>query len=462
MFLFLLYLLLCVYFANAKAISHDEPFSIFRALLSFDQLFDRLVSSWQGPIFELILHFWIKLFGISELSVRFLPMVFSSLSLVVLYQLTRDFFDVKVALLSCAMFFFSNYQFYHAHNARPYSLWGLLIVCSLYALLNIIKKPQEQKYVVQLMVIDFLMLSTHYISAIVILFQVVYFLMQKTTFRFTRAVKITCLAIGGILVAFFTKGFFLVSLKGVLKGGTLSSAPGIDGIYNGVVLFSNAPVIAVVLLISIVMGALKWLFFADRKQSQIYAGIVLYWFLGMYLFQFCVSQFIPVFQPRYLMPFSFTFMVAGSASLLYILEKSKDWVKWVAVFSVSVAMLVTFNPTQNQRDTKFIVDKVKELNNNNYVVIVKPHFHFKVFAYHYDKRYLKDVSKTLALLKEDEIFPVTSHHELVSICEDLPKGKKVMLLDYANRIKEGDEYLSRKFDRKEEYSTHHISLYVYQ
>jgi mannosyltransferase len=65
---------------TAEPVWYDECFSIFYSQQPFSNILD--VSKWEPPppLFNLILHCWIKLFGVSEFGVRLFPAMCSSLA----------------------------------------------------------------------------------------------------------------------------------------------------------------------------------------------------------------------------------------------------------------------------------------------------------------------------------------------------------------------------------------------
>ncbi|MCD4683180.1 MAG: hypothetical protein K8R86_07855, partial [Bacteroidales bacterium] len=75
-----------------RDICHDEPFTIFHAQMDLKSLFKLFPNENNPPLFFIILHFWIAIFGISPLSVRFLPMIFSVLTIPVLYKTGLKFY----------------------------------------------------------------------------------------------------------------------------------------------------------------------------------------------------------------------------------------------------------------------------------------------------------------------------------------------------------------------------------
>ena len=75
---------------TANSIALDEPFSIYVAQFEVSKIIAYLSTGNNPPLFELILHYWIKLFGIKPSSVRFLPCLFSSLTALYIFKITMQ------------------------------------------------------------------------------------------------------------------------------------------------------------------------------------------------------------------------------------------------------------------------------------------------------------------------------------------------------------------------------------
>jgi len=107
---------------------YDEIFSIDIAKAPF--------LDWNPPLYFVILHYWIKIFGVSEFYLRLPSVIFSVACVPCLYILGKKLFNPRVGLWGSFIAAFSALHVWYAQEARPYSLSVLLGLVSTYFLLK--------------------------------------------------------------------------------------------------------------------------------------------------------------------------------------------------------------------------------------------------------------------------------------------------------------------------------------
>lgn len=112
----------------------DEAFSVHLAQEeNLTSLVENTAKTEGTPIgYYLLLHYWVEIFGNSEFSVRFPSLIFSVLSIFMIFNLTKLFFNRKVALLTSFFMAISMLQVLYSQEARLYSLFTFLTLLSAY------------------------------------------------------------------------------------------------------------------------------------------------------------------------------------------------------------------------------------------------------------------------------------------------------------------------------------------
>ena len=94
------------------------------------------------PVFYMIEHLFCSVFGYSEASLRFLPVVFGIINIFIIYKMTRTYFSEKVALTATTLFALNPYQIYYSQEARSYTLFLMTSLLMVHYFLVSIKYNQ--------------------------------------------------------------------------------------------------------------------------------------------------------------------------------------------------------------------------------------------------------------------------------------------------------------------------------
>lgn len=94
-----------------------------------------IIEGGRPPIYIILAHFWIKLFGTEEVATRSLSAIFGVASIPLIYLIGKELFDRKVGLISAFLMAISQFQIYYSQDIRYYSLFVLMTLVSYYFLL---------------------------------------------------------------------------------------------------------------------------------------------------------------------------------------------------------------------------------------------------------------------------------------------------------------------------------------
>lgn len=171
-------LLMSVYQFNAISLDRDELFTI--NMMNMNNLSDIIVqgniNDTHPPLYHTILFFFIRIFGISEFSVKFLSLIFGFFSTIYLYILSKKMFSIKegiiaVIIINCTQHFSQINQY-----ARGYSLFLFLSILTMLFLYNIILEYKMNKIftksIVCYILSAVLCLYTHYYAILLILTEI--------------------------------------------------------------------------------------------------------------------------------------------------------------------------------------------------------------------------------------------------------------------------------------------------
>lgn len=176
----------------------DEANTIYYISQSFSRMIEFIKLDFSPPLYLLVLKSWVSIFGNSEIATGTLSLIFSLLTLPLVYLLGKKLYNKKVGIIAAAIFWSSPLLIFQSTNTRMYSLVVFLATLSCLFLFNIFQKLGWLNFLGYIF-ISVLGLYTHTTYAFFILAQVVaWFIFSKmfTQKNFYRNWILTYLAIG--------------------------------------------------------------------------------------------------------------------------------------------------------------------------------------------------------------------------------------------------------------------------
>lgn len=118
-------LFLRLYHLGVPSLARDELSTVFRINYPFFEIIKNLSRvPLFPPLYYTSLKLWVDIFGNSEFSVRFLSLIFSVLSIPLVYLIGKDLFNKRVGVVAALFLTFSPYSINYAQEAKMYSmLW---------------------------------------------------------------------------------------------------------------------------------------------------------------------------------------------------------------------------------------------------------------------------------------------------------------------------------------------------
>lgn len=450
---------------TSQEICHDEPFSIYHAQFDVHILADQLKIYNNPPLFEMLLHFWIKVFGIEPLSVRLFPMIFASLSPLALYMFAERFFSRSVAVTGSLLLCFSSLLLYYAHDCRVYSLLVLLSILSMHFFLMIEnRKVRADLPVVGFVIINTLLIYAHYFGFFILFFQATFLLMynRKRLLYFALLYIIVLILYIPHLIVFISR--FGVSVK---NGTWIDPPAGVESLYNMLWSFCNEPLttVSVILLLLAALAAL----IVRRKPRTANRAVVLVviWFVIPFFGMFFISYKVPMYISRYLIfciP-AFYLLIAACIDVLFTQRRFNTIIR--AIIVILFALTLKINPDKKHRIAE-AAQLIKEQKDPLTLVLVYPHDMVPGFAYYYNRESFSETGDGKEYHLTDSLLAMENVY-VIDNTENLPSNwlsyRKILFLAVGNQ-ENGDRLKARLLSHfglmqdKELYTSQHLLSYV--
>ncbi len=392
------------YKISNESLYGDEPYSIFQAQKTLPELKEIFLHDQNPPLHITLLHFWIKAFGISDISAKMFSVICSVLAGLILLLFAKKHFGKTVAFIVIILFLFSNAQQFYATEVRPYALIQLLCISSFYFYFNIITSPQK-KDIIYLFLTNTLLLYTHYLTIFIF---VVQFL---SIWLFIKENKKSFLyyCISQVIVAILFFPWINVLLSNIPKEGSFwSHSPNYDDfrwhtnllLGNSKLFYVFSILVAVFLLLTMLNK--KRNIFSEKFNLKYFIIFLLLFILPIAL-DFIAAQFTPVFLTRYILYSTFGLFLLIAYCLTYI--KLNNIYKAIITIPILIYTLSSFQITQEREDDwKHFVPMVRKMKNEKTAILICASYKFKDFAFYYDSNAFKNYTNSAQLLAEKKVY----------------------------------------------------------
>ncbi len=141
-----------------------------------------ILNSWQylkwennPPLHYWFLHYWIKVFGTSEIILRLSSLLFSLLSILVISFLGKKLFNRQVGFIAAFLLSISAFQLFISMDARMYPMLLFFSLLSSYYFWQILYQPHKKNWLLYIL-FTLLALYTHLTAFYLFIIQNIYFI----------------------------------------------------------------------------------------------------------------------------------------------------------------------------------------------------------------------------------------------------------------------------------------------
>jgi len=148
----------------------DESFAAVLAQHLPLEIITKVAKDTSPPLYYLFLHFWMRLFGTSEIAIRTLSFSFFLLTCFLIYLIGKKLFDQKTGVIAATLSLINPFLFHYAFEGRMYALLVLTCTASIYFYLR--------KSWFWYVVVTLAALYTHHFALLVVAVQGIWFLIS--------------------------------------------------------------------------------------------------------------------------------------------------------------------------------------------------------------------------------------------------------------------------------------------
>lgn len=378
-----------------QSLWRDEAFSYVFAKHSLADIIRLAPEDFNPPLYYLLLHFWMKFFGNTEVVIRSMSFIFHLLTCYLIFKFVSKVINQKVAIFALLLMFFNPMLLYFSFEARMYSMLAFLSAASMYFYYF---KKWRWWFVFSLMGI-----YTHLFFWFIILVQ---FICRGKSYllNITALMLLYIPWIPVVLTSILkgSKGFWInrIDIQLVLSsiGNIFTSYEGTPGGQWGKTALVS---LAIILLIVFVL----------KKKRENFEKLSVVWIFVPLVIIILISLWKPLFVNRYLI-----FLVIPMVFILArVIEEAKKLYFPVFLIFLGFEVFVFFSlgPYYRKVDIRESVRKTSmQMENNDILVSKTPLTFFEVNYYSGFKSYLYAVDKNLiptyvgkALIDENKILP---------------------------------------------------------
>lgn len=387
-----------------ESIYGDEAYSIFHAQKSLSELKDIFLNDQNPPLHIILLHFWMQVFGVSDISAKGFSVLLSVLCGIVLFLFAKKFINNQAAIFVSILFLLSNVQLFYSHEVRTYALVQLLCIASFYYYFKLLKEP-DKKSIAFLALINLLLLFSHYLTVFIFVTQFLccWMFYKKNT----KGVK--WYIVSQVVTVILFSPWLKVVFANLPQNGSFWLTFPAFGELKWFVFMLNGNewlfiIFTVIIVSSLLMVVMNkgFQFLGAAFDVKIYLVFLSLYILPIAL-DYWVAQYTPVFLGRY-----FLYATLGLflliAYILVNLNIPKN-IRLIIFLPVLYALITAFNTRpEKEDDWKSIMPKIKKLQTENTLIFISASYKYKDFSFYYDREAFKDYKNTIERLYQKNVF----------------------------------------------------------
>ncbi len=420
-----------IYGLGFEQVSLDESFTMYHARQSVLHILT--LQDPNPPLFLLLVH-PLAITNNIQLA-RLLSVLFSVLSIPLIYLIGKHLFGEKAGLYSAVILTFSQFHIYYAQEARSYAFFNFLVMLSMFFFIKIMGNKNWTGYIISTIA----MLYAHFFAIFVVIAQNIYFLIQKKRLvkwllmqlllfiAYIPALLLLFNQLSRVSDNFWIRKKFLIDLlylPYIFSGGTLNF----------------------IFLALFFYGI--WKIYAKGKKSPDNADLTLFWiFIPIAIplvYSLIASPIILV--PKYVIFASIPFYMLISFGLTKVNVKYGHVILMIIILLSSYSIINQALRADKERWGD-LSGYINDLGINDKVIILNPGYNIHAFTYYY----------LPGCFNETEIYSCASESGIFTIWGEekekkfINNNRNIIYVNKESNEEEKDDYL--------EYMKGHFYIY---
>ncbi len=365
----------------------DEAQSIWQTSHSLRETLAIVAEDVHVPLYHIMLHYWMILFGTSEIAVRSMSLLFSVATIPIFYLLSREILPRGWSLVATTLIALSPFMLWYANEARMYTLLTFFAVLSQYFFIRILQGKQGWGGYALTAIIG---VYTHYFFFFTLAAQGLFYILNRGAFKKGSLKKFILVAFGAA-AAISPWVYYFVQKGAASNTRPMLPLPSTVDFFNALaqfvfgfqtdavntIMLSMWPVLVIIMLVAV----------RKRLRFTRELNYILFAFLAPVLLAFAVSYAItPFFLSRYMAPAVAPFFIF----IVWLLSQypKRYSVTGVVIFAATLGLglyLQTTSPENPVRENyQQSAEYIEKSSTENDVIAITAPFTVYPFEYYYD------------------------------------------------------------------------------
>jgi len=376
----------------------DEAVQAITAQNRFSYIFQEIVGDFHPPLYHFLIHYWVRIFGSSEVALRMPSVLFGIGAVYVLYLIINELSGAKINGLIGAIFLATApFHIYYSQETRTYSMTAFFASTSMFYFIKIVldnKKgllSESSKFKIKNAKLQFKVKNFDYLWYLLATLCLLYsdyfgflvLLAQGTFLLIKKKYKLLLISNCILLIAYFPwLPMFITQIKtGMLATETLPEWGNLVNVsflkaipltlvkftIGRITIFDKRLYTAVSGVILFFIGSLmiRWIIKGRKSPITNHQSQITLWFFVPLIVSWLASLFIPNFQPFRLLlilPAFYLILAVGihgeNASMIQIIEAG-------IILAINLSSLLVYysNPYFHREDWRGVVKYLGEQSN---------------------------------------------------------------------------------------------------